>query len=221
MGPDVSSALPARPLGTDTEAAIAASADPDATAVGAAAGADGRSLQQRLEDSDLGRAVLSALIALTVIGFVLTNMPQSELKRVSAPVVRPYIDATGLDQNWEVFAPNPRSIALKFHARITYDDGESVTWQLPRGGRIVGHYRFYRWQKWMEYVRADDYADTLWEPTALWLARTYQEPDRGVTEVTLIRRWYDIPAPGSGAEPPPYNEYEFFVCDVADGGACA
>ena len=179
------------------------------------------SLQEDIEANPVGRALISVAIVFTILGFIFNNIPDSALKTRAGSITRPFINSVGLDQNWGVFAPNPRSQVLQLHARITYDDGESVIWQLPECDPVIGHYRFYRWQKWMEYVRQDAYQQLMWESTALWLARTHQEPDRGVTEVTLIRRWYDVPAPESGEELPPYNEYEFFVCDVADGGDCA
>lgn len=166
-------------------------------------------MQERLESSTWGRVLLSVSIALIVTGMVLTQLPGSALRRAGDRVFRPYISAVGLDQNWEVFAPDPRQMSLDVHAIVDFADGSTARWNVPTGDMFVGTYRTYRWQKWMENLRADTNAE-LWEPTAQWLAREHADEGE-VVRVTLVRRWYDTPRPGTSSARPPWNEYEFFV----------
>lgn len=168
---------------------------------------------ERIERSPAGRALLSVLVLAILGGIAVWNLPHSELRARLVPVVEPYMHAAGLDQDWGVFAPDPRRITLELQARITYDDGTTETWLVPHGGRLLGAYRFYRWRKWIEYARGDAY-EHLWRPTAEWVAREHATGARTPVEVVLVRRWYDIPPPGSGREPTPWNEFEYFTLEV-------
>lgn len=141
------------------------------------------------------------------------NLPDSFLRRQAMGFVRPVAYATGLDQNWAVFAPNPRSITLDLYAEVELSDGTTMTWHPPDDAEpIVSPWRVYRWRKWVENVRADANPQ-LWEPAARWIAEEVAA-GRDVVEVRLIRRWYDVAAPGTPVQTPTWNEYEFFTLDV-------
>jgi hypothetical protein len=172
--------------------------------------------QAKLEGTAWGRGLISGFIAVTVAAVVLTNLPNSAVKRATDAVVVPYVNATGLGQNWGVFSPDPRRFSVTVAARITYDDGATETWQVPDHGPWLGTYRRYRWRKWMDLVRLDANGG-IWEATADWLARTHEASGRAVVQVTLIRRWYDTPPPGAADARPEWNEYEFFVLDRGSG----
>lgn len=170
-------------------------------------------LGERFERSTAGRVVISlgALVVLTILFF--WNLPNSELKSYGVDAVRPVAQAVGLDQNWRVFAPNPRQVALDLYAIAEYEDGTTATWHVPDETEpFLSPYRTYRWRKWMEHVRLDD-KKSLWRPAAQWVARELTVDGREPVKVSLIRRWYDLPAPGSGGEPPPWNEYTYFEWD--------
>ena len=172
------------------------------------------SFQQRLEDSTVGRVLISCFIAFLLFALFIWNMPASEIQRVSVPIVRPFIFSTGLDQVWSVFAPDPRFDTFSLTARIEYADGTTEMWEVPRRGEpLISPYRYYHWQKWSENVRLDA-QESLWQPAAAWIARTNQDNGRPV-RVTLIRNWVDTPAPGSGPPPDPkWNRYEYFTLEV-------
>jgi hypothetical protein len=65
-------------------------------------------VQQRLESSRAGRAAISVFILVTIASVVVWNLPSSALKEEALRVTGPYVRATGLNQNWGVFSPNPR-----------------------------------------------------------------------------------------------------------------
>ena len=60
---------------------------------------------------------------------------------------RPFVEATGLDQNWGVFAPNPRRQGIELEARIVFADGTRAVWTHPKGDPVIHAYRTVRWRK--------------------------------------------------------------------------
>ena len=117
----------------------------------------------------------------------------------------------GLDQDWALFAPDPRGFSVALYARLSYADGRERVLTLPAHGRVLAPYRTYRWQKYAERVRADEY-ELLWEPTARWFA---DRGGDGVTRVELVRTFRDTVVPGSGTSRPDGREFTFYVMDLA------
>ena len=154
------------------------------------------SLQERLEASDIGRMLISAVLIFTFVGVVAWNLPGGALQQKLIPVARPYIQATGLDQGWGVFAPDPRRITNDFYARLDYPDGAETVWRYPVGNAFVANYRTYRWQKYAEHVSID-IRTVLLDPAAQWLRRTQVRRGEQPVVVTLVQRWADTPAPDS------------------------
>ena len=172
------------------------------------------SVWQRIERSRAGQALITAGVVAIFAILLFWNIPDSQLRSEGLDLVRTPANLVGLDQNWRVFAPNPRRISLDLYAVVEYADGETVTWQVPDESEpFLSPYRTYRWRKWMEHVRLDDKRG-LWRPAAEWIAREYTVGDREPVKVSLVRRWYDLPAPGSGAEKPGWNEYTYYELDV-------
>jgi hypothetical protein len=167
-------------------------------------------VQQRLESSPAGRIAISVFVVFTLVCVVFWNLPDSEIKRKSLGVVRPYMTATSLEQNWGVFAPDPRRQTLEVIARVRYADGGQETLQVPRGNDFFGGYWDYRWWKWVEWVRQDARRD-LWKPAALWFAGRAAADGRTPTQVVLVRRWYDILPPGPGPDRTEWREAEFYT----------
>jgi hypothetical protein len=169
------------------------------------------SRQSRLESSRLGRILISVGIACTVVAVVVLDMPDSHLKSLFMVPVAPFVRATGLDQDWGVFAP-PRTISLYVEARIDDADGTTSTVTIPRRTGI-GAYSDYRWQKYEERLRLDA-NDRLWAPYAELLVRRARAEGRSPVRVSLVRRWADTLPPGPGPERGPWQEFTFYVLQV-------
>lgn len=170
--------------------------------------------QERFESSAWGRRLLNAFFVLTIAVVVVWNLPSLELRRLALPVARAPLNATGLNQAWNMFAPEPRKQSIAVFARIDYADGTSATWEPPTGGPFVGQFRTYRWRKWMELVRLDK-NKSLWEPAASWVAQEYDHQGRTPLRVTLVRRWQSLAAPGSGQPDAQWKEFSYFTLEVA------
>jgi hypothetical protein len=185
----------------------------------AATGADsGRrpGLQQRLESSRAGRWLISAFLVATVGAIVVTNLPAGAVQRRLAPVTQPYLNATGLDQSWNMFAPDPRTEILYLEARVVHADGRVTIWRPPTGGPLLGSYRDSHWRKFVEHavVRPGNSFGwpQLWRPLALYVAS--QEADDGSppVSVTLVKRSaFVLPPGGNAPDHTPFREEPYYT----------
>lgn len=165
---------------------------------------------ERFESSLLGRLLLTGLMAGLVVALFVWNMPASKARDLLRPTAAHVLFPIGLDQDWALFAPDPRSTSFGVYARIRYADGRERIRVPPHNGLLFAPYRTYRWQKYVERLRGDDYA-TLWAPTARWLAR---DSGPGVTRVVLVRTFRDAVTPGSGLKRSPTSEYAFYTLNL-------
>lgn len=165
------------------------------------------SLQERFESSRAGRSLLSVALVLTLAAVAAWNLPSSALREAALPVVEPYVRTLGLDQNWNLFAPNPPRATFEVLARIDYADGSWGEWRSPRNDR---------WRKWLGAVRLDRHR-SLREPTAAWIARNHDHGGRRPVTVTLVRRGRVLAPPGSSASTPTAQHVPFFTYRVPEG----
>ena len=176
---------------------------------------------ERFEASLAGRTVLTALLLFTLGAMIVSNLPNSELRRTGLRAAGPFLDVTGLHQNWNLFAPDPRRVTLQLEARIVYDDGQIMTWHPAVGDPVVGVYATFRWRKWASYVVSRSNASALWAPTADWVARTHRRDGRFPARVVLVRRSYLAPLPGRGTTKPPWQSQVLFSARYTPNGARA
>ena len=161
---------------------------------------------QRIEESSNGRVVISAVLIFVLVAIIISNLPASALRRSAHPIVQPLLDTTGLNQNWNLFAPNPRRSTLRLEARIDYADGSTSVWRTPISDPFVGTYRAFRWRKWASYVVSNS-RPQLWPMAALWLARTHTRAGKIPVRVSLYQQFFYAPKPGSGDSlQPPWRE---------------
>ncbi|MFN8036678.1 MAG: hypothetical protein U0V73_12160 [Acidimicrobiia bacterium] len=144
---------------------------------------------RRLEESRGGRVAISVVVAALVGLMVISNLPAKyAATRRAQSITDPVVERLGLYQGWAVFSP-PRNEVLQLEARVTYADGHTSVWHLPKNNPVVGSYRDYHWQKYMEHAALRGMSDEwprLWEPLARYIARDVEGPDRKPVRVTLI-----------------------------------
>jgi hypothetical protein len=156
------------------------------------------------------QGILTVLMAVVVGGLVLFNLPGGRAREAVRPRVDTFAHVLGLEQDWALFAPNPRSYSVGVYATITHRDGRVETWVPPHNGLLLAPYRTYRWQKYVERLRADDFSN-IWEPTARWIAR---EHGSDVTKVVLTRTFQDAQVPGSKGARPKTGRFDFYTLDL-------
>jgi hypothetical protein len=165
---------------------------------------------ERFEASLAGRVLLTVLIAVLGVSVLIWNMPPGKPRDAMRPAAAHVLHPIGLDQDWALFAPDPRAFSVGVYARVTYADGRTRVRVPPHNGHLLSPYRTYRWQKYVERLRADDY-QSLWEPTARWIAR---EAGPGVRSVVLVRTFRDTVVPGSGEKRAARGEFAFYTLDL-------
>lgn len=161
---------------------------------------------ERFEASTAGRLLLTVVMAVLAAAVVLWNLPPARPREAVRPFSAHVLLPLGLDQDWSLFAPEPRAFSVGVYARVTYADGSVRTRVPPHNGHLLAPYRTYRWQKYVERLRADDYS-SLWEPTARWIA---DDAGPGVTKVDLVRTFRDVVTPGSSKPRMHRGEFVFY-----------
>jgi len=145
-------------------------------------------VQQRLETSRAGHVLLSVGIAALLVCMLVQNLPASSLRHAADPSTSPALAAVGLDQQWNMFAPDPRSVSIALEARVAFRDGSTATWRPPKGDALIGQYWDYHWQKYVEHATFDagPDADRLRDGLARFAARQAAGPGREPSAVTLV-----------------------------------
>jgi hypothetical protein len=164
-----------------------------------------------LERTLWGQVLISVFLAFTIGAILVVNLPDSELRADLQRVTDPYVQATGLDQNWAIFS-HPRTISAYVDARVDFADGTTRVVPIPAShglGTIVR----YRWQKYEEIIRPDT-GRPFWADYARFVAATSRGPGRVPVRVTLLRRYAQTRPPGPGPERGPWSESSFFIYDV-------
>lgn len=174
------------------------------------------SVQERVETSRAGQAAISLFLIATFVAVMISLLPgASALQQQTIDKTQPYLNALTLDQNWGVFAPNPRQRVLEMEARLQYGDGRLVSWHLPDGGPLIGALWDYRWRKLVEFVTTDDYRK-YWRPVASFIARHERRDGELPVRVTLVRRERPVEPPGKVPRYGPWQETPFY--EYSPGG---
>jgi hypothetical protein len=174
------------------------------------------SIGERIERSVGAQVVIGILIVTALLCQLATHLPEgsaveNEVGRSASYLVR----LAAVESQWGVFAPNPRSTSLKLEGRVTFEDGSTAVWQVPDGPRLGANFRYYRWRKWLERVRSDDFR-SLWHPTCQWIVSLYDGLESPVAKVQLVRLFRDNAITG---EPLPYDEFVYHTCIPGDDGS--
>lgn len=174
------------------------------------------SLQQRIEESAFGRGILSTLIVITLVAIVAINLPQSQLRQDLLRPGQPYLNALGLDQNWALFAPDPRRVVIDVFADVTFSDGQKAVWRFPHDGALIGDYRDYRWRKWEENLISPANA-VLWRPAAQWAASSEASAGHVPKTVALVEHFANLEPPGVTPETGPTQTRIVYVLHLTTG----
>lgn len=167
----------------------------------------------RLERSPVVQVLISGLVLLVLLAGIGVHLPAgSKVQQAVGAQANHISRLLGTEQQWGVFAPDPRQTSLRIEGRVTYANGSTAVWTLPAGPRIGANLRYYRWRKWLERVRSDDYAD-IWEATARWIASEHAGGPVPVASVTLVRLFHQNRIDGPQ---PPYEEFSYYTFVVSD-----
>ena len=163
---------------------------------------------ERVERDAVGQILISVAIVLVLLAQLVAHLPSDSKAAAELSDGADYVTRlVATEQQWGVFAPNPRSTSLRIEGRVTFEDGSTAVWHLPEGPRVGANLRYYRWRKWLERARSDDHR-SLWDPTARWISSLYDDGPSPVAKVELVRRFHDNLLLGPQ---PPYQEYVYWT----------
>jgi hypothetical protein len=156
-------------------------------------------LQRRVGESSFVKlvveGVIGALVALIVLIAVVSNLPAgSALKQSLEPVLTPIAMATGLEQYWSMYAPNPPQRLEELEVHVVMADGADRVWTLPLDhDPVVGVAVSHRWRKLRETL----YSDPRSRPAlAHWVVDQVSGPAERAVGVQIIVHTQTLPAPG-------------------------
>jgi hypothetical protein len=156
-------------------------------------------LQRRVGESSFVKlvveGVIGALVALIVLIAVVSNLPAgSALKQSLDPVLTPIAMATGLEQYWSMYAPNPPQRLEELEVHVLMADGADRVWKLPLDqDPVVGVAISHRWRKLRETL----YGDARSRPAlAHWVIDQVSRPSERAVGVQMIVHTQTLPAPG-------------------------
>lgn len=138
---------------------------------------------------------VGALLALIVLIAVVSNLPAgSSLKQSLSPVLTPIAMATGLEQYWSMYAPNPPQRLEELEVHVAMADGVDRVWKLPLDNDpVVGVAVSHRWRKLRETL----YSDARSRPAlAHWVVDQVTGPAERAVGVQIIVRTERLLAPG-------------------------
>jgi hypothetical protein len=149
---------------------------------------------QRCERSRTGELVISVMVVLMLTIGVVWSLPDAEIKRRLAPPLQPLAVATGLEQDWRMYAPEPLARTEFVEVRVTMTDGRQRVWTAPNGDRVVGPFIWYHWQKLKEnLVRTPGIRAGL----AHWVIRQVTGRSERAARVRMTLRTESLSAPGT------------------------
>jgi hypothetical protein len=134
-------------------------------------------------------AALSAFIAFHILVIFIWSVP-SEIRPVAVfrKIVRPYVLWVGLNQSWDMFAPNPKSVDQYMKAVVITDAPKMRVYAFPRMEDLTvwQKYRQERYRKFTESILPDKYSG-LWPDVAKRVAYIYANPNDPPDKVMLVK----------------------------------
>lgn len=155
-------------------------------------------LQQRVEESRLGKRLISAIILVILGTQVVWSMPDSAIRQALMPVVEP-LNAVNLNERWAMFAPVTGTRAWRFHVDVTMADGSTRVWSHRPDGLLEKILMPDRWQPLMEMAtRQPDGRKEF----ARWVVDTVTEPSERPVKVAVLYDFKALAPPGQPSKAP-------------------
>ena len=134
---------------------------------------------------------LSVLILSILTVSILSSLPGSTIKNIAAPVLTPIARASGLDQSWSMFAPNPPKYNSAIEVHVIMADGTDKVWHPYEDDGM----RKMQWRKLKEDILLKkEYRSGL----ALYAIRKVTEAGERPVRVVIIGELESIPLPNRG-----------------------
>ena len=155
-------------------------------------------LQERFEESRLGKRVISAII-LVILGVqVVWSMPDSAIRRGLMPIVEP-ANVINVNERWSMFAPNIGTRVENFEVQVTMADGSVRVWKLAPDSRLEKILLPSRLPVMIETtMRQQDGRKEL----ARWIVRQVTGPSEHPVRVVMMFHFRVLSPPGQPSKNP-------------------
>lgn len=141
--------------------------------------------------SRLSEIGISVLIIVMLVVAVVGSIPKSTIKATAGQFTTPVALATGLDQGWGVFAPNPPRVTTELEVHVIMRGGEDRVWRLNADRTLPE----YRWRKLKEGVVK---YKALRPAFAKWVVREVSHDGETPVRVLVVLQTETLPLPGRG-----------------------
>jgi hypothetical protein len=141
----------------------------------------------------LKETLISVWIALVLLIGVVWNLPDAEIKRRLQPVLQPIASAAGLEQVWQMYAPEPIRRREAVDVVVTMADRSQRTWTYRRGDPVLGPFAWYHWQKLKEQMAREE---AIRASVVHWVVRGLAGPSERAVRVQMLLRTEVLPPPG-------------------------
>ncbi|MCP9272022.1 hypothetical protein [Mycolicibacterium arenosum] len=144
--------------------------------------------------SRLREVMVSGFIIIALIVAAVWSIPDSPIKRALNPSLLPVARATGLDQSWRMFSPDPPRAVSEIETYVQFDSGLRRVWTFDRDRDILGSFHYDRWRKLKEQLLNEA---QLRPAFAMWVVRQLTQPGEKPLRVWMVRDTRTTPAPGA------------------------
>src|SRR4051794_19155795 len=149
----------------------------------------------RIRWSAVRQAATRCLLVVVVLIGVFWSLPDSALKQAVTPSLAPIAWATGLDQNWRMFAPNPPRVFSDVAVVVEMRDGTKRVW---RFNADQSNYNLFNWdssrkRKMKEAVISQKGTRAGF---AAWVVRQVTKPNEQPVRVTIVLETQPVAPPG-------------------------
>ncbi len=141
------------------------------------------------------KLIISGFIIFNLIVIACWMFPNHPIEQALIENFRQYLGFLALNQDYSVFAPNPRSVNVHLEALVTYSDGTTRIWRYPRTERMNLWQAMIkeRYRKFGDDNIAWTLNNKLLQDLARYVARLTSNGSHKAMMVTLIRYFAAIP----------------------------
>jgi hypothetical protein len=147
---------------------------------------------------------ISLFILWTMFSVGVWLAPNSPQRAVLLPIVRPYLEATGLTQNFVVFSPSVDTSNAELSALVTKTDGSTELWHYPRMSEWNLFERMFKdgYTNYVFFLHRPEFRYIL-PGTARFIAREVyrKDPQHPPASLQLHWDWQEIVLPPQNRKP--------------------
>lgn len=150
--------------------------------------------RSRIRWSYVREAGISLLVIVIIAIGVVWSIPDSAIKQTASPALSPIARASGLDQSWRMFSPNPPRATSDLEVYVAMRNGDKRLWKFNGSRSVLRSFNWDRWRKLKEQVISEK---TIRPGFAHWVVRQVTKPGEQPVRVWIVLQTETLPPPGA------------------------